>query len=172
MNRSSKYNFYLPQNTDPISVSDFNYNFEVIDDNLITEDQSWTSAQKTRALNNIGAAAKSAISAQPIDYETLINNEICTTSYVTKNTYNSRKFSDYAVLMFVFERDTWIVGTSICPRNIFTADTGIACITDWDGTRIEYDVKYVSDTSASIKKITNDSGECRVRVYGLLTPSL
>lgn len=34
MNRSSKYGFYLPQNTDPISVSDFNYNFQLIDDNL------------------------------------------------------------------------------------------------------------------------------------------
>ena len=172
MNRSSKYGFYLPQNTDQISVSDFNYNFEVIDDNLITENQSWTSAQKTRALNNIGAAEKSAISSQPINYNTLINNETCTTSYVTKNTYNSRKFSDYAVLMFVFEHGDWIVGTSICPRNIFTGDTGIAYVADVDGTRVEFDVKYVNDTSVSIKKITNSSSECHVRVYGLLTPEL
>ena len=172
MNRSSKYGFYLPQNTDPISVSDFNYNFEVIDDNLITEEQSWSSAQKAQARSNIGAAEKDAISEKPINYDTLVNNEIMTTSYVTKNTYNSRKFSDYDVLMFVFERGTWILGTAICPRNIFTGDTGISCITDWDGTRIEYDVKYVSDTSVDIKKITSDSGECRVRVYGLLTPQL
>ena len=38
MNRSSKYGFYLPQNSDPISVSDFNYNFELIDDNMLTAD--------------------------------------------------------------------------------------------------------------------------------------
>lgn len=56
MNRSSKYNFYLPQNTDPISVSDFNYNFGVIDENLITETQSWTSTQKNKAKANIGIA--------------------------------------------------------------------------------------------------------------------
>lgn len=56
MNRSSKYEFYLPQNTDPISVSDFNYNFQIIDDNLITEEQSFTSTQKSTARANIGAA--------------------------------------------------------------------------------------------------------------------
>lgn len=54
MNRSSKYQFYLPQSTDPISVSDFNYNFGLIDDNLITASQSWTSTEKSTARTNIG----------------------------------------------------------------------------------------------------------------------
>ena len=64
MNRSSKYGFYLPQNTDPISVSDFNYNFNLIDVNLITESQNWTSAQKSTARTNLGlgdAATKSVV---------------------------------------------------------------------------------------------------------------
>lgn len=62
MNRSSKYQFYLPQNTDPISVSDFNYNFEVIDENLITKSQNFSSAQKSTARSNIGAASASDLS--------------------------------------------------------------------------------------------------------------
>ena len=64
MNRSSKYNFYLPQSTDPISVSDFNYNFGLIDENLITASQSWTNTQKSTARTNIGlgdAATKSVV---------------------------------------------------------------------------------------------------------------
>ena len=66
MNRSSKYGFSLPQNTDPISVSDFNYNFNLIDVNLITESQNWTSAQKSTARTNLGlgdAATKSVVNA-------------------------------------------------------------------------------------------------------------
>ena len=63
MNRSTKFGFYLPQNTDPISVSDFNYNFDVIDDNLITESQSFTSTQKETARTNIGAASEDDIDA-------------------------------------------------------------------------------------------------------------
>lgn len=54
MNRSTKYNFYLPQNTDPIDVSNFDYNFEVIDENLLTEEQSLTSTQKSTARTNLG----------------------------------------------------------------------------------------------------------------------
>lgn len=59
MNRSTKYNFYLPQNTDPIDVSNFNDNFEIIDDNLITQEQSFTSTQKETARGNLdlGGAA-------------------------------------------------------------------------------------------------------------------
>ena len=57
MNRSSKYNFYLPQNSDPISVSDFNYNFQLIDDNLITASQTWSSTQKSTARTNLGLGA-------------------------------------------------------------------------------------------------------------------
>ena len=57
MNRSTKYNFYLPQNTDLIDPSDFDYNFEIIDANLITESQTFTDTQKSTARTNIGAAS-------------------------------------------------------------------------------------------------------------------
>lgn len=62
MNRSTKYQFYLPQNTDPISVNDFNYNFGIIDANLLTKEQTLTNAEKQAARGNIGlgdAATKS-----------------------------------------------------------------------------------------------------------------
>ena len=88
MNRSSKFGFYLPQNTDPISVSDFNYNFELIDDNLITASQSWTTAQKTQARNNIGALSESDVSSHAY-FNEFTRNETNTTwmwsgTYLTK----------------------------------------------------------------------------------------
>lgn len=57
MNRSSKYQFYLPQNTDPISVNDFNYNFGIIDANLLTKEQTLTNTEKQAARDNIGLGA-------------------------------------------------------------------------------------------------------------------
>lgn len=57
MNRSTKYNFYLPQNSDPISVSDFNFNFEVIDQNLLTKAQSLSDTQKKAITDNAGAVS-------------------------------------------------------------------------------------------------------------------
>ena len=53
MNRSSKFNFFLPQNTDPIEVSDFNSNFETIDANLLTKAQSLSSEQKAAVRANV-----------------------------------------------------------------------------------------------------------------------
>ena len=63
MNRSEKFNFYLPQNVDPIDVSNFDYNFEIIDENLITEEQELTSTQKANARANLdlGDAALKAV---------------------------------------------------------------------------------------------------------------
>ena len=53
MNRSAKFNFFLPQNTDPIEVNDFNSNFETIDANLLTKAQSLTEAQKAAVRANV-----------------------------------------------------------------------------------------------------------------------
>ena len=53
MNRSSKFNFFLPQNTDPIDVNDFNSNFETIDANLLTKAQNLTEAQKAAVRANV-----------------------------------------------------------------------------------------------------------------------
>lgn len=53
MNRSSKFNFFLPQNTDPIEVSDFNSNFETIDANLLTKAQNLSSEQKAAVRANV-----------------------------------------------------------------------------------------------------------------------
>lgn len=53
MNRSSKFNFFLPQNTDPIDVSDFNSNFETIDANLLTKAQNLSSDQKAAVRANV-----------------------------------------------------------------------------------------------------------------------
>lgn len=69
MNRSSKFNFFLPQNTDPIEVNDFNSNFETIDANLLTKAQNLTEAQKAavranadlNVANNLTTAAAGSV---------------------------------------------------------------------------------------------------------------
>lgn len=64
MNRSSEYGFYLPQNTDPISVNDFNYNFDVIDDNMLSKnEQTLTAAQKSQVKSNLGFANQTDLDA-------------------------------------------------------------------------------------------------------------
>ena len=64
MNRSSEYGFYLPQNTDPISVNDFNYNFDVIDDNMLSKnEQTLTSTQKSQVKSNLGFANQTDLDA-------------------------------------------------------------------------------------------------------------
>ena len=89
MNRSSKYGFYLPQNTDPISVSDFNYNFDLIDSNLITESQSLTSEQKSTARENIDAAQKFTLVEEVTGVTATMLN--CTYTTNTANIVQIRK---------------------------------------------------------------------------------
>ena len=87
MNRSSEYGFYLPQNTDPISVNDFNYNFDVIDDNMLSKnEQTLTSAQKSQVKSNLGFADQADLDAlsRKINVPDWSNptNNICTVSNV------------------------------------------------------------------------------------------
>ena len=133
MNRSSKYGFYLPQNTDPISVSDFNYNFELIDDNLITESQSWSSAQKSTARDNIGVVA--ADNTPGVTYKLVLSG-------------SSATIDADALMVFIYDanaaifpqlvpgRGTWLMfnalaqqlgsGVTWASDNTFTNNTGVA----------------------------------------------
>lgn len=90
-----------------------------------------------------------------------------TSSYETINTYNSRKFSDYDLLVVVYYRGNWITGSDVVVMNQFTSMTGITKYVLYDNVGIEYDVKFTSDTSFDCKKITTDTANMSVKLYGL-----
>ena len=108
------------------------------------------------------------LAQRKIQYHTLMENST-TSSYVSRNLMNSRKFSDYEILFFEFYRESWMVGSAIIARSQFASSTGIAVVTYWDSTKIEFDAKYVSDTSISVKEITSDSAGTNhyMRVRGM-----
>lgn len=133
MNRSSKYEFYLPQNSDPISVSDFNYNFQLIDSNLPTKAQSWSAAEKTAARENIGAPA--AENTPGVTYKLV-------------QAGGSESIDADALMVFIYDqnaaifpqlvpgRGTWLIfnalaqqlgtGVTWSDNNTFTNNTGVA----------------------------------------------
>lgn len=275
MNYSTKFNFSLPENTDPLDINDITANFETIDANLLTEEQSLSSTQKNNARTNIGLGsaatkdtannlttsasgsvldarqgkalkdsldatdaavaqingalaivasgntapssiskgqfvlwggdlyrASSAISSgatlsssnltavpkggfnslradiNTLDsnkadkteipgYYRLVSNTTLGTSYESVSTYNSRKFSDYPILLFVlFREGSWILGSLMCRGADFIDYTGVAIVGFWGSTRIEADVKYSSDTSCQVKYICDSTQNVKVGVFG------
>ena len=163
MNRSSKYNFYLPQSSDLISVSDFNYNFGIIDSNLITETQTFTDTQKSTARTNIGAA-----SSEYIKLQSLITRNTFSSSYQTFNTYDARKISDFQFLAITVYRDLWAVGSIVIPRGNFVTATGAYIHFTWSSTPTEVFIKYDSDTSVQAKYNSTDTGTMRFEIIGIV----
>ena len=154
MNRSNKFNFYLPQNSDPISVSDFNYNFQLIDDNLITASQSWTNTQKSTARTNIGlgdAATKS-----------VVNNLDQTASGAVLDARQGKAISDALGVRVVGKRQTQSITGSSSAQSIqidlanggyfiFLSITGLNKI--WAGL-----VYTGSDGSTNVQQMNTSTG--------------
>ena len=103
-------------------------------------------------------------------YDTLINFQQITSSYVTRNTYNSRKFSDYKMLVFTPYENNWARASCIVPKFVFENATGIDIRYYQGGNLIEVDIKRTSDTSYDAKYIgTPPSGEgVFIYCFGLL----
>ena len=193
MNRSTKYNFYLPQNTDLIDPSDFDYNFEIIDENLITESQTFTDTQKSTARTNIGAASaadlgsKSSASSvtgddafskiktiddkinDKLDYYTLLNGESVTSNLTNKTLYGSRSLSDYHLILAVVKRGGVMRSSLMTVRGLFTQNTDVISLTEVDSVNTQrwYEIKYVDSTTVSIQCSSNASGNADIYLYGL-----
>lgn len=111
--------------------------------------------------------ATGQIDIQKLTWYGLLSSTTLTTSYVTKETYNSRKFSDYNVLNFVCWRGNWIIGTATVPRGRFAEDaTGLALVFKWGSEEIEYDCKFVDDTHVQVKKITSSTATIQLQIHG------
>ena len=100
-------------------------------------------------------------------YHTLIDRETITQAYATYSTYNSRKLSDYSMLVIAPDFGGWYCNSCILPTSVFQGASG-AVVTMLDGSsNLEVDVKYVSDTSFSIKYIGTTQSAVHVRIYGI-----
>ena len=105
--------------------------------------------------------------SRKIEWYTLLGTTELTSSYVVTDTYSLRKFSDYEVIFCVFYLGEWEVGSVVSPRSKFVTDTGISYITNSSDGSVEFDVKYASDTSVSIKKITSSTKKASVMICGI-----
>ena len=137
MNRSSKYGFYLPQNTDPISVSDFNYNFQLIDDNLITEAQSFTSAQKSIARENIGAADDSDYSSFKENFTAPEDKKVTRigTYFTERDNFKARRFGNSVVIFSYINITTQVPNGTEFADIGFSSASGVFLFTSDDGTK-------------------------------------
>lgn len=100
-------------------------------------------------------------------YFTLVNAQLITDAYVTRNTYDNRKFSDYDLIAVTPLINGWIKGTSIVSKNAFLQQTGMEIHTYVGSNPLEVDVKYVSDTSYDSKFIGSPGASVYVFIYGI-----
>lgn len=100
-------------------------------------------------------------------YFTLANMQQITDAYVTRNTYNGRKFSDYDLIAVTPSINGWVKGSSIVARAAFTKYTGMEIHTFVGSSPLEIDVKYVSDTSYDAKFIGSPGTSVYVFIYGI-----
>ena len=175
--------------TPPVTESIYGDNLKdkLRTDVLTISQQTLTSGQQAQVQSNIGLVPTQAtdktvpgfvadarviktLSEQigNFGYYVLLNKTSVTSSYATYNTYNSRKLSDYDILVFQFYRNSWLIGTATVIRSTFSGLDGVTYMYNWNqNTPIEFDIKYKSDTSIDIKHITSDTGTESVAVYGL-----
>lgn len=111
--------------------------------------------------------ANGSFNIEKITWYSLISQTTLTTDYATINTLNGRKIGDYEVLILQFFRGDWIIGGVTIVRSQFVSSTGVAAVCKWSSEEIEIDVKYVSDTQVSAKKITSSSAKISFRLAGL-----
>lgn len=100
-------------------------------------------------------------------WQSVASKTTLTSSYVQKSVTTGRKLSDYEVLVFECWRNNWIVGTITVMRTDFTGNDGISAVMYWGSESIEYDVKYVDDTTITMKKNSTSTATIALKVCGL-----
>lgn len=149
------------------AIASLTASVESLDSNKLDKSKVYNGLDKTASGFALDARQGKTLADRKLNYYQLLAKTELTGSYAIANTFNSRQFSDYEFIAIYAYRGNWIMGCVSVARSHFTDSDGIA-ILSWNGsTQIEYDVKYVSDTSVSMKKITSDSGTQYVRIIGL-----
>lgn len=103
-----------------------------------------------------------------IDYGTIINLQQITDTYVTRSTYQNRKFSDYNMLVFTIVMSNWAKISSVIPPTAFLNLSGVDIRYQDTNGIVEVDIKYTSDTSFDAKYIGNPSNGVFIYCYGIL----
>ena len=135
----------LPIGTENVSRQIINNNMQAIDDKF----------------GNVDAAVGRN------KLRSLLTKTTITSSYSTYNTYDGRKISDFKLIAIVAYRGNWSMGSLIIPKQNFVNATGALIMSAWNGTSIEFDIKYNSDTSFQAKYISTDTGTMRIEVLGM-----
>lgn len=100
-------------------------------------------------------------------FSSLNAEQTITSSYATYNLASGKSFNDWDMINVVAYRGNWVVGTAMVTVASFKNITGVQILTGWNGTSIEYDVKYTSATSFDAKYISTDTGTLKVRIYAM-----
>jgi len=144
----------VPEYADPDAARPSS-NISVIDNLTSTSTTDALSANQGRVLNN------------RTTYWTLLTGVSLTSSYVTESTYNSRKLSDYGMLVFSVSMSGWIRASIVIPRSVFNSNSGCALVFHDGSNIIEADIKPKSDTSFDVKYIGNPSATVVMYAYGI-----
>ena len=142
MNRSTNYNFYLPESSDIIQVSQFDYNFETIDTNLKTH--------YDQLMRLAGTGSALLISN--------INDATDTGLYYTSNTASNRP-ADYCMVYTFASQSTTLsqLALSVTSSRLFTRQYSNGSWKDWK----EYALSDNVPTTCGIGTHSN------ISVYGV-----
>lgn len=144
-------------------------------DVLTISQQTLTAAQKSQVKSNLGFANQTDLDAlnskidDKLDYYTLLNGENVTLTNTNKTLFNSRKLSDYRLLLAVVKRSGACKVSTLVVQGLFSSSSDVISLAEVDSTNIQrwYEIKYVSDTTVSIQCSSNVSGSADVYLYGL-----
>ena len=127
----------------------------------------------TGVADSSGRTLDELLGQESIQYWTLFNGIHGTTSGSNQDSYNSRKISDFNILIFVIKYGNFIRNSLIVPRTIFISETvGIPELwfQDANGVHYWFDIKYVSDTRVNVK-CSNNGIDGAIYIYGIAGPS-
>ena len=106
-----------------------------------------------------------------IKYEQIMSMKTPGTSYSTVNLNSNKKFSDYDFIHIICYRAKWLLTSATISVTVFSnssSTTGACPVGFWNGTLIEFDIKYTSDTSVDIKYICDTTqSDLTIRIYGV-----
>ena len=104
-----------------------------------------------------------------LDYYTLLNGETVTSTNTNKTLFNSRKLSDYRLLLAIAKRSGACKVSTLVVRGLFSISSDVISLAEVDSTNIQrwYEIKYVNDTTVSIQCSSNVTGSASVYLYGL-----
>ena len=105
-----------------------------------------------------------------LDYYTIVNGAIISTTKTSQVLYNSRKLSDYHYILIIAYDTNGYRSSMFLPRGMFTSSTSVYSSLTWvDSTNAQFwvEVTYQNDTHVYIQGKANTAGKY-LNMYGML----